>query len=930
MTGATSIATGLPSPSRSWRRSPALAKAFITFIVLAGTGTLLYAAIHQSSKNIAEFICYLGIAILASRLKVSLPGITGTLSVNFLFVLVGVLELSFSETLTLGAISMLAQCLYPERPNAIQVTFNVCASAISTTLAYIVYHHHWTSLLVSSRPLLLGVAASVYFIANAGSIATLISLSEGRPLHKILVDCYFWSFPYYLVGAGIAGTIAWLNQTFNWETSLLMVPAVYLIYRSYRLYLGKLEDEKRHVEEMANLHLRTIEALALAIEAKDQTTHDHLQRVRVYAIEVAKELGIQGPELEALHAAALLHDIGKLAVPEHIISKPGRLTPEEFEKMKIHTLVGAEILERVRFPYPVVPIVRAHHEKWDGSGYPLGLKGAEIPIGARILTAVDYLDALASDRQYRRALPLHDVMEKLVSESGKSFDPKVVEVLRRRYQHLERLAIAKSAEDPNAPLSTAIKIERGLAPAAGFENAKVQDYAGREATFLSSIAAARQEAQALFEMSQDLGASLSLGETLSVFSVKLKPMVPYDAIAIYILREKELIPEYVNGDNYRLFSSLRIPVGQGLSGWVAHNKKPIVNGNPSVEPGYLNDPSLVSTLRSALAVPLEGVAGVIGVLALYRAERDAFTSDHLRILLAVSSKMALAIENALKYQQAESSATTDYLTGLPNARSLFLQLDRELARCKRDNSTVTVMVSDMDGFKQINDRFGHLEGNRVLRLFAQALKDSCREYDYVARMGGDEFVVVAPGLPSDAAGKKAEQLRALAKQAGFEVTGEEILSLSVGQAVYPQDGKDAEQLLAEADRRMYLEKQKHLSYKDRRLHPRLKCRVTIELHSESDPAPVFVNLTDISMGGCYIETSTILSPGTKLKLAFSMDDASLTAEGVVARSDPGSGAAVQFKEVNREGRERMFRILEYVQKTTTYYNNRYFENLLKR
>jgi len=923
-------ATGLPSRSQTWRGMPALGKIFIAAVVLGGTATLLYGAIHQSSKNIAEFICYLGIAILASRLKVTLPGITGTLSVNFLFILLGVLELSFSETLILGAVSILAQTLYPERPNALQVSFNVCAGAMATALTYVVYDHPWTNLVVSSRPLLLGVAASVYFLANAGSIATMIAITERRPLGKILVDCYFWSFPYYLVGAGIAGTIGWLDRVFNWESSLLMVPVVYLIYRSYRLYLGKLETEKVHVEEIANLHLRTIEALALAIEAKDQTTHEHLQRVRVYAIEVAKEMGVIGPELEALHAASLLHDIGKLAVPEHIISKPGRLTPEEFEKMKIHTLVGAEILERVRFPYPVVPIVRAHHEKWDGTGYPMGLKGAEIPIGARILSAVDYLDALASDRQYRRALPLHDVMQKLAAESGKSFDPKVVAVLQKRYQHLERLAVAKSAQDMNSPLSTAIKIERGEAPAAGFENATAPDYAGRETTFLSSIAAARQEAQALFELSQDMGASLSLGETLSVFSVKLKPMVPYDAIAIYVQRENELVPEYVNGDNYRLFNSLRIPLGQGLSGWVAQNKKPIVNGNPSVEPGYLNDPSKFSTLRSALAVPLEGVSGVIGVIALYRAERDAFTSDNLRILLAVSSKMALSIENALKYQQAENSATTDYLTGLPNARSLFLQLERELARCKRDNSSLTVMVSDMDGFKQINDRFGHLEGNRVLRLFAQALKDSCREYDYVARMGGDEFVVIAPGLPTEAASKKAQQLRVLAKQAGFDVCGEEILSVSLGQAVYPEDGQDAEKLLAQADRRMYLEKQKQLSYKDRRLHPRLKCRVTIELKSESRETPMYANLTDVSIGGCFVETSTILSPGTNLTLSFSMDDGTMTAEGVVARMDPGVGVAVQFKETNREGREKMLKILEYVQKSTTFYNNRYFEDLLKR
>jgi len=707
---------------------------------------------------------------------------------------------------------------------------------------------------------------------------------------------------------------------------LLVLPVVYLIYRSYRLYLGKLEDEKRHVEEMANLHLRTIEALALAIEAKDHTTHDHLQRVRVYAIEVAKELGINPEEMEALHAAALLHDIGKLAVPEHIISKPGRLTPEEFEKMKIHPLVGAEILERVRFPYPVVPVVRAHHEKWDGSGYPFGLKGQEIPIGARILSAVDYLDALASDRQYRRALPLQEVMKRLAAESGKSFDPKVVSILQKRYVELEGMITARFGEEVSNKLSTELKVERGLAPAAGFEETAAKE--GHEATFLSSIAAARQEAQTLFELSQDLGASLSLGETLSVFSVKLKRLVRYDAIAIYVRRSDELIPEHVSGDNFRLFASLRIPLGQGLSGWVAQNRKPIVNGNPSVEPGYLNDPTKFSTLRSALAVPLEGLAGIVGVLTLYNSEKDAFTSDHLRILLAVSSKMALAIENALKYQQAESSATTDYLTGLPNARSLFLQLDRELARCKRDTSALVVMVSDMDGFKQINDRFGHLEGNRVLRLFAQALKETCREYDYVARMGGDEFVVVAPGLTADAAKKKAEQLRELAKLAGREVCREDILSLSVGQALYPEDGSDAEELLAEADRRMYIEKQQQTYRNNRRLYTRIKCRVTIELHPLEGAAPILGNLVDISQGGCFVETSAILTRDTKLKLTFSIDDGKLQTEGSVVRIDPGVGIAVRFKDMSREERDQMQRILEFVQNTSMYYDKRYFSKVI--
>jgi len=322
------------------------------------------------------------------------------------------------------------------------------------------------------------------------------------------------------------------------------------------------------------------------------------------------------------------------------------------------------------------------------------------------------------------------------------------------------------------------------------------------------------------------------------------------------------------------------------------------------------------------------VAGSIGVLALYHAETDAFTSDHLRILLAVSSKMALSIENALKYEQAENSATTDYLTDLPNARSLFLQLERELARCKRGNTGLAVMVCDMDGFKQINDRFGHLEGNRVLRLFAQALKHSCRDYDYVARMGGDEFVVVAPGLSVDSANKKVHQLRELAQQAGREVCGEDILSLSTGFALYPTDGADAEALLAEADRRMYVEKQRQPFRKNRRLYPRMKCRVTIELQENGKDTLMMGNLTDVSLGGCFVETSMILPIGTNLKLVFSIDDGRIQAEGSVLRLEPGSGIAVHFNETTRGDRGKIPQVIEYVQKASQQYDSSFYEKLL--
>ncbi len=314
--------------------------------------------------------------------------------------------------------------------------------------------------------------------------------------------------------------------------------------------------------------------------------------------------------------------------------------------------------------------------------------------------------------------------------------------------------------------------------------------------------------QNLFELATDLGNSLSLNETLSLLSIRLKRMIPYDSLAIYVLRDGVLKAEYVNGENFRLFSSLEIPLGQGLSGWVAENHKPIINGNPAVEPGYLDDETKFTTMRSGLAVPLVGLTGTVSVLSLYNTERDAFNNDHLRLLLAIAPKVALSIENALKYQQAESSASTDYMTGLPNARSLFLHLDGELARCRRLNSPLAVLVCDMNGFKQVNDRYGHLEGNKVLHSVACKLKECCREYDYVARMGGDEFVLVLPGLRLDQVQQKIQKLRVITAEAGREICVTDSLSLSVGHAIFPDDGNDADQLLSEADRRMYLAKQR--------------------------------------------------------------------------------------------------------------------------
>jgi diguanylate cyclase (GGDEF)-like protein/putative nucleotidyltransferase with HDIG domain len=790
-------------------------KLFVVTTVSVGIVVMSSAFWHWQSADLTRFVCYLIVAALASSLKVQLPGIDGTMSVNFLFILLGVMELSLPETLAIGCTATLVQSVWQarKRPDPVKVLFNVFGMmANACALSYITYH--WLDpKMGSERPILLMLAALVFFLANTLPISLVIALTENKTARKVWSECYFWSFPYYLVGAAAVGLVGIINRRAGWQTSLLVLPLIYWVYRSYRLYLGRLEAEKerveiekKHVEQIASLNMRTIEALALAIEAKDHTTHTHLQRVRTYAIEIAKEIGLSPDEVEALRAAALLHDIGKLAVPEHIINKPGRLTPEEFEKMKVHPIVGAEILERVAFPYPVAPIVRAHHERWDGSGYPLGLVGEQIPIGARILSAVDCLDALASDRQYRPAIPLDRAMATVKEQAGSWFDPQVVDVLERRYADLEQMASAHQEGFIPSGFSTNLRVERGLAPATGFETSA--EPTPGDPDFLNSIASARQEAQAMFDLSQDLGNSLSLSETLSVLSMRLRKLIPYDSIAVFVNRNGWLLPELVSGENFRVLSSLKIRMGEGLCGWVAENSKPIINGNPQVEEGYVADPKLTA-LASALVVPLQGLNGVVGVLAMYHSAQDAFTPDHLRILLAVASKVALSVENALKYQQAESSATTDFLTGLPNARSLFMHLAQEVTRCRRMKSSLAVMVCDIDGLKKINDAFGHLEGDKLLREFSLRLKEACRGYDYVARMGGDEFVVTAPGLTPDAAHEKANRLNQAAIEAGRHTCGREVISLSVGTAFCPDDGYDVNSLLAEADRRMYSVKQIH-------------------------------------------------------------------------------------------------------------------------
>lgn len=781
--------------------------------------------------NWGRFAVYLIAVLLSSGIRVSLPRGDRKLAVNLPFILLAVVQLSPLQAILLASLSVVAECTVRSnvRFTPGQIVFNVSNIATATTAACGVFRfgraHH-----LDVAPALLA-AALAYFLENTLVVAMVQAWSQERSAAGLWIREFPWYLPFYLVGATLALVTQLIGTRTGWLTALLLFPVLYMIYRSYMAQRRLMRSRQQHIEEAEALHVRTIEGLAMAIEAKDHNTHEHLLRVRTYAAEIGRILGLTPDQMQALGTAAFLHDIGKLAVPEHILNKPGRLTPEEFEKMKIHTVVGADILERVRFPYPVVPIVRSHHEAWDGTGYPDGLRGEEIPIGARILSVVDCFDAMACDRPYRRALPLDQAMAFVKSRAGTQFDPRVVEVLEQHYVELERMAHAQ--ENTLRPLETNVSVERGKAPGAGFatESTLIFDdetlLPGEEfgapagSDPLGLISAAGQEAQGLFEMTQMLGSSLSPDETILVMSSRLRRLVPFDCFALYLVKAGALVLHHLDGVAAGCFSACEVPLGEGLSGYVAQCGNPVVNGNPRLEPNYVAEATSPQQLESALCIPLCSPSGaVFGVLSLYAAKPDAFSREHLRVLQAVESKFALSLENALRHHTAlrhhpaEAERTIDPLTELPGLREFHAALEAELNRSRRSGNAVAVAVCDLNHFRHVTEGQGRAFGDKLLCELAAAFRSACRSYDTVARVGANKFLFLFPAIDTARTDSLIEVIQSALRRALQGAGAAVDLTASLGLACFPADGVHADDLLAEADRRMHLEKRRYYSAVD--------------------------------------------------------------------------------------------------------------------
>ena len=660
---------------------------------------------------------------------------------------------------------------------------------------------------------LLVVAALQYALSTIAT-AWFISFEAGKFTFLPTPETVVWTLTTKLAGAASALLFyaAVLKKTLAYAVLGLLISAlVYLLYRFNERRLEQIRDaeaeRRRHIEEMAEIHMNTIESLAIAIDAKDQTTHGHVRRTQLYATQMGKLFNVSESELRALHAGALLHDIGKLAVPEYILNKPGKLTEAEFAKMKIHPVVGGDILRRVNFPYPVEDIVRYHHEKWDGSGYPKGLKGESIPLVARIISVVDFYDATRCDRPYRKGMKREQSLALLRSMVGSAFDPKVVDKFTQHVEEFDRLIDSQDIKEqvesaPTEDTQTSTKPDAGLAP----------DILGvaEELSPFRSISEAQREVFALHEIAQTIGSSLNLSDTVTLIANKLRAIVPFDTCVIYLVDDPsgKAIAAHVVGEEVEVFKRRRINIGDGITGWVIANSRSMCNASPDLDLIGIPD-EVVKRFRGVLVSPLLREDGAFGAIALYSQSRTSYSTEHVRLLESVCQHASSALNNALTYEKTRDSALIDPLTELPNARGFYMMLEQRIAECQRMNrEPVAVVCMDIDDFKIVNDKYGHSIGDRLLASVAGVVRSELRQMDILTRYAGDEFVAIMPMASSKMAVSISERMRNAVEDQLFSVRNGTMVGLgvSLGVACFPDDGETSEELLSAAARRMQTDK----------------------------------------------------------------------------------------------------------------------------
>ena len=561
---------------------------------------------------------------------------------------------------------------------------------------------------------------------------------------------------------------------------------------AYKFHTVILKEHTKQISEASRMHLATVEALATAIDARDQVGAGHVRRTQIYALGLGRVLNLGEDEINALRTGAVLHDIGKLAVPDHILNKPGKLTDAEMEKAKIHSSVGASILEKVGFSYPVVPTVKYHHEFWDGTGYPEQLKGSNIPLTARILTIADAFDSLRGARPYRAAVSREDACKHLRALTGTQFDPKLVTVFLKNLRDFEdEIAAEGLAYDQTGESSIEQQVMWEEPDSGGY---------------VEQIKSANREVYTLYEMAREFSSSLDHKETLSLFTNNVREFVPFDTCVVYLLDESGEFATAVHaeGNNGSALLGKQIKVGEGATGYALKNRRSVENVDPAMDFAFCRE-DFSHEYAGMVSLPLIADERLIGAVSLYSIELAVYQEEHLRLLETISRTAADAILKSVKHEETTAYALTDPMTSLPNARSLQQQFEKEVARARRAGNSFQVLVLDLDGFKAVNDTFGHKAGDKMLKEVSRVIKEQLREYDFLARYGGDEFVALIPETGSSDVLELCRRIESAVSEFDLPIGPDSVakVGVSLGAASYPNHGETFDQMIIAADKAMY-------------------------------------------------------------------------------------------------------------------------------
>ncbi len=640
---------------------------------------------------------------------------------------------------------------------------------------------------------------AVHYFVHLLLYSIFLSLEGEYPFSAALKDNSVLLWASYVLGVfGVFGLYLAFTE-FGVKTGLVFLPTIIVAHLSFRIHRQSLELKTKQTSEASRIHLATVEALATAIDARDQVGVGHVRRTQIYAVGMGEILSLSSDEIQALRTGALLHDIGKLGVPDHILNKPGRLTPAEMEKMKIHSTVGASILEKVNFPYPVVPTVKFHHEMWDGTGYPEGLKKEEIPLTARILAVADAYDTLRGARPYRGAVSRDETRRIILHGSGTQFDPKLVDIFLRNLKQFEiEINAAGLGYELDGQVSDLFMNEDG-------SNEANQGY-------IEQIKRANREVFTLYELARVFSSSLNLQETLSLFVKKVGELMPFETCAVYLLdKTKEVATlSHAEGLNAEALLGRKIKPGEGATGYVLNKRQAVYNINPALDFSFYNLDSIQDYTAMA-SLPLIANEQLIGAISLYSCELESYQDEHMRLLETISRIAADAISKSLYHAETETNALTDPMTNLPNARSLRIHFENEAARVNRNGGSFHLIMLDLDGFKAVNDTFGHKAGDTVLAEIAKVMRGQLREYDFLARYAGDEFVAIIPETTHEGIQELCDRIEKaiLNYQLPIEAGRFAKVGASLGSACYPKNGDTFDQITVAADQMMYSVKATH-------------------------------------------------------------------------------------------------------------------------